>query len=489
MKAFCISLFLCLGLMLTARSQKMYVSLSNGLGIKKVNVTASGCISDTVIICPDQNYFALALFQNTLYYASNVLLYAGTLQNDTLTDCHAVDMTPVGMSSMTIDNTGIIYAASTNGLYKYDPVLANGFDFLGTMPYSSAGDMCFFEGELYMASLSGIVKVNINNPSLSTMHISMNSVSVYGMAVLSVDCNLNKVYAFETINAGDATNVIELDIPGRAVVGVACQIPFGVADAASGVEGGTFAGISLREIRIIPQCKVPGKGQIRVIREPGLAVYTYLLNSVVSNTTGIFENLDPGSYRIEISTPGGCYLDTSVTVPLFDPVIPTVQEHHINPDCVSPGKVWFTINPDNGSNKVIFGNDTASAAYQFTDLDEGLHHFSIVDQYFCEIDAKDVLLTLEGSCDTVYFPSAFTPNNDGRNDLFKGLGNRSVKDYHLTIYNRWGQVVFTTTNVIKGWDGKINRVEQGAGVYIWIASYTTTSGVMKKQKGTMVLLR
>jgi hypothetical protein len=168
-KAFCISLFLCLGLMLTARSQKMYVSLANGSGIKKVNVTPTGCISDTVIVCPNENYFALALFQNTLYYATNSLLYSGTLVNDTLTGCSPVDFTPVGMSSMTIDNTGIIYAASTNALYKWDPASGFGFEYLGAMPFASAGDMCFFEGELYMASLSGIVKINIGNPAASTM--------------------------------------------------------------------------------------------------------------------------------------------------------------------------------------------------------------------------------------------------------------------------------------------------------------------------------
>ncbi len=467
----------------------MYVSLGNGLGIKKVNVTSTGCLSDTVIVCPDQNYFALALFKDTLYYATNSLIYAGTIFRDTLTNCHVVDFTPVGMSSMTVDNAGILYMASTNGLYKWDGASGNGVELIGLMPFSSAGDMIFFNGELYMASLTGIVKVNIANPAASTMHIPMNSVAIYGMAVLSVDCNLNKVYAFETVSAGDATNVIELDLVNRAVVGTACQIPIGVADAASDVESGTFSGISLREIRVIPQCGVPGKGQIRVIREPGLAVYTYLLDGTLSNTTGVFENLDPGTYHIEITTPGGCYKDTLVDVPLFNPVLPLVQEHHISPDCEAGGKVWFTVSPADPGNKVIHGKDTVSIAFQFTELDEGLHHFSVVDPYYCEIAAKDIPLVLEGSCDTVYFPTAFTPNNDGRNDLFRGKGNRSVKNYRLTVYNRWGQTVFNTANVLEGWDGRINGLLQSSGLYIWMAEYKTKAGVVKKQKGTVVLIR
>gem|GEM_PF-2757826 len=474
---------------LCARSQKMYVSLGNGNGIRKVSVTNTGCITDTFIVCPNQNYFAMALYNDQLYYATNSELNAGTIVNGVLTNCHAVDFTPSPMSSMTVDNTGIIYSASFNNLYKWDPASGAGFELLGAMPFESAGDMCFYAGELYMASKTGIVKVNISNPGQSTMHIPMNSVNVYGMAVLSVDCNLNKVYAFETVDAGDATDLIELDLINRQVVGVACRVPFGVADAASDVEGGNFSGISLQEIKIIPQCHEPGKGQIRVIREPGIAVYTYTLNGTLSNTTGIFESLDPGAYHIEITTPGGCYKDTVVNVPLFNNVDPVVTEHHTAPDCVNGGKVWFTISPDNGRNKIIYNADTLSSSYQFVDLPEGDHHFSVVDEYYCELAAEDIRMVLEGSCDTVYFPTAFTPNNDGRNDLFRGNGNRGVRDFQLAVYNRWGQVVFHSTNVLNGWNGKINGVDLDTGVYIWIASNTTSKGIAKKAKGSVLLIR
>ena len=473
----------------SAFSQKMYVALGNGQGIKKVNVTANGCVVDTFIVCPNENYFALALYGNQLYYTTNSILNAGTIVNGQLTNCHPIDITPVSMSSMTVDNNGVIYSANSNGLYKWDPVSGNGFEFLGNMPFISAGDMIFYGGELYMASKTGIVKVNISNPSASTMHIAMNSVSVFAMAVLSVDCNQNKVYAFETVQAGDATDLIELDMVNQRIVGVSCRVPFAAADAASDVEGGTFSGITLNEIRIIPQCKLPGKGEIRVIREPGQAVYTYTLNRTVSNTTGIFSNLDPGAYRLEITTPGGCYMDTTVDVPLFNNMVPQVQEHFLSPDCADGGKVWFTINPDNGKNHIIFQNDTLSAGYQFIDLSAGAYHFSVVDEYYCELAAKDIILALQGSCDTMYFPGAFTPNNNGRNDVFRGLGNRSVKDYELAIYDRWGERIFYTRNVLAGWNGKIRDVLQSTGLYVYVASYTTGKGQRKTAKGTVLLIR
>src|SRR5207253_8211495 len=101
LKALYISISLCFILVVPASAQKMYVSLANGQGLKKVNVTSTGCVSDAVVVCPDENYFALALYHDTLYYATNTFLYSGILKNDTLTGCHPVDFTPVGMSSMT----------------------------------------------------------------------------------------------------------------------------------------------------------------------------------------------------------------------------------------------------------------------------------------------------------------------------------------------------------------------------------------------------
>lgn len=490
MKIYICSILISLIFGLKAGGQYIYVSTGSGQGLKKVNVVTGKCLSDTVIECPGLNYFAIAKHANSLYFTSNSILYEGTLQNDTLKNCHTVDFTPVAMTALTADNNGIIYSANGTELYKWDPLSGNGFELLGSMPFRSAGDLIFYQGELYMASVSGIVRVDINSPSQSIMFIPINSTAIYGMAVLSVDCNQNNVYAFETTNSGSSTNMLELDMQNRIVKGVACVLPFGVADAASDVEGGTFSGIMLKEVQVRPQCKEPGKGTIAVIRAPGLAQYTYTLNSTISNTTGLFEHLDPGTYHIEITTPGGCYLDSLITVPLFDQPVPAVQLHQVNPDCTTPAKVWFTIVPDIGKNKIIHNyTDTVSAAFEFSNLEEGSHHFSIVDQYYCELDAKDVIISLEGNCDTVYFPNAFTPNNDGRNDFFRGAGSRSMKNYQLTIYNRWGQVVFFTSNILNGWNGKVKDTEQAAGIYVWVASYVNKSGQLKNRKGTVILLR
>ena len=71
----------------------------------------------------------------------------------------------------------------------------------------------------------------------------------------------------------------------------------------------------------------------------------------------------------------------------------------------------------------------------------------------------------------IYIPSAFTPNGDGINDTF-GAKGEGIQNYHLYVYNRWGQVIFESTNPNQQWDGKYagQPAEQGTYVYQLFAS-------------------
>ncbi len=96
-------------------------------------------------------------------------------------------------------------------------------------------------------------------------------------------------------------------------------------------------------------------------------------------------------------------------------------------------------------------------------------------------------LTVKPNCEP-YFPSAFTPNNDRKNDFFKALNADALENYQLTIYSKWGNKVFETTNYNEGWDGKFNNNVQDKGVYTWQSSFILL-GKGRKMKGTVMLLR
>ena len=100
-----------------------------------------------------------------------------------------------------------------------------------------------------------------------------------------------------------------------------------------------------------------------------------------------------------------------------------------------------------------------------------------------------VLVTLKECLKGFYMPTAFTPNNDGRNDVLKPKLAGVVLQYKFTIINRWGQVVFQTSDSGKGWDGKLNRTLQDGNVYVWTCTYQLGGENLKQAKGTFVLIR
>jgi len=87
------------------------------------------------------------------------------------------------------------------------------------------------------------------------------------------------------------------------------------------------------------------------------------------------------------------------------------------------------------------------------------------------------------------FPTAFTPNGDGLNDLLSLKGIRYVKNVSVEIWNRWGQLVFSSSDPNKGWDGNFQGVPAQTGVYAYIIRYTNAKNEEKLTKGNVTLLR
>jgi gliding motility-associated-like protein len=90
-----------------------------------------------------------------------------------------------------------------------------------------------------------------------------------------------------------------------------------------------------------------------------------------------------------------------------------------------------------------------------------------------------------------YIPNAFTPNGDGLNDDFRLLGipEENILHYSMQIYNRWGQMIFTTNDIMQPWDGKTNGTLCQEGVYIWMIYYEGETSGQVTNKGIITLLR
>lgn len=89
----------------------------------------------------------------------------------------------------------------------------------------------------------------------------------------------------------------------------------------------------------------------------------------------------------------------------------------------------------------------------------------------------------------VYVPTAFTPNNDGLNDVIKPIMMGIRQFQYFRIYNRWGQMVYNMPTGHIGWDGKIGGEIQATGVYVWSFSGIGADKKIYTQRGTVTLIR
>ena len=89
----------------------------------------------------------------------------------------------------------------------------------------------------------------------------------------------------------------------------------------------------------------------------------------------------------------------------------------------------------------------------------------------------------------MFVPTAFTPNGDGNNDIFKPIliGMKGLN--YFKVFNRFGQLLYSTTDIGKGWNGTLSGKGQDPGTYVWVAEGVTYTGEIKFKKGYVVLIR
>ena len=113
------------------------------------------------------------------------------------------------------------------------------------------------------------------------------------------------------------------------------------------------------------------------------------------------------------------------------------------------------------------------------------------DQYNCSNTAAiNVKVDFTNNGNKYLVPNAFTPNNDGFNDCFTLKNWDDIKNFTLIIYNRWGQIIFSTTDIQSCWDGKYaNGSAAPIGAYVYLATGQTKCDGQLKKSGSLILIR
>jgi len=184
--------------------------------------------------------------------------------------------------------------------------------------------------------------------------------------------------------------------------------------------------------------------------------------------------------------------------------------YQINVNSKPQADFYFSpLNPVEGIDEVVFTNVSAGE-------DQNKWNWFFNDEYKTKFQSKNISYKFENSglftiamvvtnkwncADTavrtiqvetdfgIYIPNAFTPNNDGLNDEFKPV-IRSASKYNLKIFDRWGHLIFESTEIENGWDGT-NRggANSKSEVYMWRIELTSSRGATKSLTGHVTVVK
>jgi gliding motility-associated-like protein len=131
---------------------------------------------------------------------------------------------------------------------------------------------------------------------------------------------------------------------------------------------------------------------------------------------------------------------------------------------------------------------TGETSSGITVINAGDYWLEVTDTNGCKGKAA-IKIGVKDCPHGIFFPTAFTPNNDGRNDKFKPVLYLLTDYFEFSVYNRWGQRIFYTNEPGTGWDGKLGNTEEAPGVYVWTCTYQIKGEKRKSQGGSLMLIR
>ncbi len=201
------------------------------------------------------------------------------------------------------------------------------------------------------------------------------------------------------------------------------------------------------------------------------------------NNTPVINVSAPGLYWVKVTGHNSCaQTDTTIITGIAEPpggFLPVSDSI-----CSRNGKL--VLSSLNNFSSYQWSNGMNSSSIQITN--PGTYWLTVKDLNGCK--GTDTIAIHPKDCiQGVYIPTAFTPNNDGLNDVFKALVFGDLLLFRLQVYNREGQLVFETTDPNRGWNGSFKSVEYSSATFVWQCTYQLANEAVAYKKGTVSLIR
>lgn len=382
-------------------------------------------------------------------------------------------------------NNGTITANLSGGVAPYNYVWSNG-DSSQIITQLSAGNYTVTISDANLCPVTGGTDITDITPP--TLFISDSSITTCqrNNAFLEVEVmNGTSPFAYRW-SSGEETKRIENIPAGTYTVTITdanlCQdtISYTIIDITPVIAIDTLS----------PEYCLRKDGWITIDVQNNVNDYTIDWTPIVSHSGNHAYNLSHGNYSIFIID-GDCEVDFSFSIPMIP-----------GPD--ADFSVTYNGNVININTTLQFLDHSTGAIHWFWDFGNGetadvpnpFLNYLEANRYIATLTVEDINRCIDTSSmeivvqdvTSIYIPNAFSPGSNSENAVFKPVLHDAMNDnYYMSIYDRYGTLVFYTENPTSGWDGSINgEALTSPAVFVYIIQYQTNEGKKYIRKGSVV---
>jgi gliding motility-associated-like protein len=200
------------------------------------------------------------------------------------------------------------------------------------------------------------------------------------------------------------------------------------------------------------------------------------------STDASYEVNGTGIYHVTVEDNNGCEGSDTVRITQILPL----PARFLPGDTSICNYASLLLRPQGSYSEYLW--NTNATGVSITVTQPGEYWLRVTDSHDCT--GADTILVLPKECLVgLYAPNAFSPNNDGWNDTFRPIVGGIVESYELTIYNRYGQRIYSTKDLHRGWDGTIAGIRQDSNTFAWTCRYKLEGQPERMERGTVTLVR
>ncbi len=243
-------------------------------------------------------------------------------------------------------------------------------------------------------------------------------------------------------------------------------------------------GVSLSLASVTDTCN---KGVGSIVASVSRANGKVLYNWSNGDTNATANQLAQGNYSLTVTDEIGCSASAGSSVGNTSGI--SIQFSEVKDvSCFGFNDGSITVTASGGSlpNSFVWSNNKTDSV--INKLTEGNYRITVSDMNGCK-DSSAAIIKKEECESYIYFPTAFSPNGDGANDTYKPKYSADLKRYFVRVYNRWGELVYSSADVNEGWDGVYKGVPQPLSTYVWHSEFEFDNGNKSSRSGNMTLLR